>query len=426
MNRYIYSLLLLLLSPIALLYLGYRALKSPAYNRRLQERFGYQLPQVKAPIVVHCASVGETLAALPLIRLLLQHYPHVPLLVTTTTPTGSAMVQQHLGSQVHHCYLPVDLNGSVKRFLTTLSPTALLLLETELWPNLIHHCHQRQIPIMLINGRLSARTAAKYQRFPKLIGPLLQQLSVAAMQHSSDGERLRQLGMSPEHIHECGSLKFDVQLTDTERQWAQQQSQALWGTRPSWVAASTHPGEFEQVIHAHQQLLQQQPQLLLVLVPRHPEQFQHAQTLLEQAGLHYQTRSSQRQIHPTTQVLLGDTMGELKQWYGGCDLAFVGGSLIDRGGHNPLEAIAYGKPVFMGPSSFNFQAIVEALQNQGLLFPVADGNDLALQLQKLLTQPEHCANLRTQALAFIQQNSGAAQRQLAVIAPLLAHHQASN
>ncbi|WP_298440704.1 lipid IV(A) 3-deoxy-D-manno-octulosonic acid transferase [uncultured Ferrimonas sp.] len=415
MNRFSYSLLLLLLTPAVMLYLGYRAIKSSAYRGRLGERLGMGLPQLSAPIVVHCASMGETLAALPLIRALQRRYPTTPLLVTTTTPTGSQQVKQQLGDSVHHCYLPLDLNGVMRRFVAHLNPKAVVLLETELWPNLVHHCHQQQVPVIVANARLSARSAKGYARFARVITPMLQQLNAVAVQHSADGERLMHLGVPAKALTECGSLKFDIQIGASERQQAQQFGGQLWGQRPSWIAASTHPGEFEQAIAAHQQLLASYPELLLLLVPRHPEQFEQAKQLAQQAGLTVQQRSSGDRVKPSTQVLIGDTMGEMKTLYGATDIAFVGGSLIQRGGHNPLEPAAFGKPVLMGPHYFNFQPIGDALKQKSALIEVNDQHALARQLQRLLDNRQRRDAIGSAALAFVEHNSGATERQLNVI-----------
>ncbi|WP_028112627.1 lipid IV(A) 3-deoxy-D-manno-octulosonic acid transferase [Ferrimonas kyonanensis] len=415
MNRISYSLLLILATPLALLYFGWRALKSPDYRGRLGERFALGLPRVSGPLMIHCASMGETLAALPLIRKLQQQYPTTLLLVTTTTPTGSQQVKKHLGDSVFHCYLPMDHSLIMRRFLNKLKPKAIILMETELWPNLIHHSFCRHTPVILANARLSERSARGYGRFPKLVGPMLNRLTAVAAQNSNDGARLVKLGVSAARLIDCGSLKFDIPIDKPARQQAAELGQTLFGARPRWIAASTHPGEFEQVVASHQQLLRTHPELLLVLVPRHPEQFDHAADLCQQAGLTLQRRSQTTEVAADTQVLVGDTMGELMGLYGGCDIALVGGSLIERGGHNPLEPAAFGKPVLMGPHYFNFQEIGDQLQQHGALLTVANQGQLTETLRSLLNDRRQRQSMGEAALLFVSQNRGATERQLQVI-----------
>ncbi|WP_028116442.1 lipid IV(A) 3-deoxy-D-manno-octulosonic acid transferase [Ferrimonas senticii] len=419
MNRISYSALLLLLTPLLLVYLGFRALKSADYRGRIGERFGLGLPKIQRPIVVHCASMGETLAALPLIRALQQRYPQLPVLVTTTTPTGSAQVKQQLGDSVYHCYLPIDLSGVMRRFLQRLQPSAVILMETELWPNLVHHCYRQQIPVILANARLSQRSAKGYARVGGLVTPMLKQLSAVAVQHNQDGARFVSLGLPAGKLTECGSLKFDLKLSDHDRQQAREFAFTLWGERPVWVAGSVHPGEFAALFSAHQQLLKQQADALLVLVPRHPEQFEAAFAAACDHGFDCQRRSSGAAVDGQTQVLIGDTMGELKRLFGGATLAYVGGSLIERGGHNPLEPAAFGKPVLMGPHYFNFQQIGDALKAQQVLEVIHSNDELAQALQQLLFEPKRRQQIADAALEFVGNNQGATERQLAVIAASL-------
>ncbi len=419
MNRFVYSLLLTLLLPLVLLYLLWRSRKEPGYRRRLGERLGVTRPAQGGGILVHCASVGETLAALPLIRALQARYPDKRLTVTSTTPTGSAQVRQQLGDRVQHCYLPLDLPGPCRRFLRALQPELVILLETELWPNLIHTAKRQGIPVMLANARLSARSARGYQRWPRLVGPMLAQLDAVAMQNEVDAERLVALGLDPAKLTVCGSLKFDLQIAaDAEQRLAEQRRETL-GERSVWCAGSTHPGEFEQALDAHRQLLTTHPDLLLILVPRHPEQFDTAFTLSQQAGLRVVRRSQGTPVGDEVQVLIGDTMGELLTLYGFSDACLVGGSLIPRGGHNPLEPAALGKPVLMGKHYFNFAEIGDSLKQAGALTVVNDGDELAQQLEQLLSLRSQARARGKQGQRVVEINRGATQRQLALAAQLL-------
>ncbi|TKB47596.1 3-deoxy-D-manno-octulosonic acid transferase [Ferrimonas sediminicola] len=424
MNRLLYSLLLILLLPLLLAYLGWRALRSPDYRGRLGERFALTLPRTRAPLIIHCASMGETLAALGLIRTLKRQRPDMPILVTTTTPTGSAQVRQHLGDLVDHCYLPLDLGPVVARFLGRLTPIGLVLMETELWPNLVHHCHKRQIPVVLANARLSERSARGYGRFPALVGPMLGQLTAIAAQNSNDGARLVTLGAAPAGMTDCGSLKFDIAVDDAEREHASAQRLQLMGERPCWLAASTHPGEFELALAAHKTLLEHFPDLLLMLVPRHPEQFDRAAELTRTAGLTLARRSAGGPLSPQTQVLIGDTMGELKTLCGMSDIALVGGSLIERGGHNPLEPAAFGKPVLMGPHYFNFKEIGDQLKQEGVMLVVEDEHSLVQALDQLLGDDSGRQRIGQAALQFMARNRGATERQAQVVLQALGRTEA--
>ncbi|GAA4894559.1 lipid IV(A) 3-deoxy-D-manno-octulosonic acid transferase [Ferrimonas pelagia] len=417
MNRFIYSLLVTLLLPVILLYLLWRSRKDPAYRQRLGERLGRHFPAQQGGIVIHCASMGETLAALPLIRALQARFPHQSITVTSTTPSGSAQVKQHLGDSVQHCYLPLDLPVICQRFVKALRPQLVILVETELWPNLIHACHQNETPVMLTNARLSSRSAQGYARFPKLIQPMLTQLSAVAMQNEVDGERLVSLGLDPAKLTVCGSLKFDVDLAQTS-DIASQRRQWL-GERAVWCAGSTHPGEFEQALAAHRQLQQMHPDLLLLLVPRHPEQFEAAIQLSKQAGFQTARRSQSDTVGDEIQVLIGDTMGELMALYGMSDACFVGGSLIERGGHNPLEPAALAKPVLMGPHHFNFAEIGAALVQAGGMSVVSNSDDLAEQLEHLLSLRSQAQAMGKKGQRVVEINRGATQRQLTVAEALL-------
>ncbi|MBY5923354.1 lipid IV(A) 3-deoxy-D-manno-octulosonic acid transferase [Ferrimonas balearica] len=419
MNRLLYSLLLTLLLPAILIYLLWRSRKNPEYRHRWSERFGLTLPQINDAIVVHCASMGETLAAVPLIEALMARYPGKPILVTSFTPSGSEQVRQRFGDRVAHCYLPLDLPFVVARFVKRLRPSLVVLMETELWPNLIHQCHKRQVPVMLSNARMSERSARGYARFRRLTRPMLAELDAVAAQNAEDGARLVTLGLDPAKLTLCGSLKFDLDLSRANLGDLQQARETGFGDRKIWCAGSTHPGEFEQALAAHRALLRLHPDLLMLLVPRHPEQFEHAETLAKEAGFETVRRSAGGNVAQAVQVVIGDTMGELLTLYGLADAAFVGGSLIERGGHNPLEPAALAKPVLMGPHFFNFQEIGQTLLQAGGMALVNNADELADQLEHLLSLRKQAEQMGHQGQRVVDTNRGATERQLALASTLL-------
>ncbi len=417
--RLLYSLLLYLLLPTILLRLCWRALRAPAYARRWGERLGRVAPLSGTVIWVHAVSVGETLAALPLIRRLQAAQPQARLLVTTTTPTGSARVRAALGDGVVHCYAPYDFPHAVRRFLDRVRPGLLIVMETELWPNVLHGCARRGIPVVLANARLSARSAAGYGRVAALTRPMLAALTRVAAQTREDGERLLALGLAPDRLHVTGNIKFDLELDAALHERAHR-LRADWrgGARPIWLAASTHEGEDEPVLAAHRRLLAVRPDALLVLVPRHPERFARVHALCARQGLRVLRRSAGQAPVADTQVLLGDTMGELLAFCGAADLVFVGGSLVPVGGHNLIEPAAWGKPVLSGPEVFNFVEAARLLEAAGGLRICADGAALADAVVELLGQPERRAAMGAAARAVAEANRGALARLEALIAPL--------
>lgn len=385
----LYQVLLYLIQPLIWLRLLLRSRKAPAYRKRWAERYGFCAGKVvPGGIMLHSVSVGETLAAIPLVRALRHRYPYLPITVTTMTPTGSERVQSAFGKDVHHVYLPYDLPGSMRRFLDQVNPKLVIIMETELWPNLINALHQRQIPLVIANARLSARSAAGYKKIGGFVRDMLRRITLIAAQNQEDGERFVELGLKRSQLTVTGSLKFDISVTPElaaravtlRRQWAPR--------RPVWIATSTHEGEESILLAAHRKLLEKHPDLLLILVPRHPERFSTAKELVQKAGFSYTLRSSGEIPSGGTQVVIGDTMGELMLLYGIADLAFVGGSLVERGGHNPLEAAAHAIPVLMGPHTFNFKDICAKLSQAGGLITVADEESLVKEVTTLLTDED--------------------------------------
>ena len=420
MLELLYTTLLYLIQPLIWIRLWVRGRKAPAYRKRWGERYGFYRQPLKAGgIMLHSVSVGETLAAIPLVRALRHRYPDLPITVTTMTPTGSERVQSAFGKDVQHVYLPYDLPDALNRFLDKIDPKLVLIMETELWPNLIASLHRRHIPLVIANARLSERSAAGYAKLGSFVRTLLQRITLIAAQNEEDGKRFVTLGAKNSQVTITGSLKFDISVTPQlaaraitlRRQWAPH--------RPVWIATSTHDGEESIIIAAHQALLKHYPDLLLILVPRHPERFPDAINLTRQAGLTYTTRSSGEVPSAATQVVIGDTMGELMLLYGIADLAFVGGSLVERGGHNPLEAAAHAIPVLMGPHTFNFKDICARLEQASGLITVTDAASLEKEVSSLLADADYRSFYGRHAVEVLYQNQGALQRLLQLLEPYL-------
>lgn len=420
----IYSVLLLLTTPLLLLYLLVRSRKDSAYRQRFAERFALKLPAASAKdgIVLHTVSVGEFNAAKPLIKQLLVQYPQLTLTITCTTPTASAAIvklmaeQRELGRKLEHCYLPVDYPVLMRRWLSFMQPQLLLILETELWPNLIANCKALAIPTLIVNARLSARSAKGYRRFSALTQPMLKNISQILTLDKHSARRFSALGAP--NVQVAGNLKFELDVPKSSNQLAQSLKPLLQG-RMVWVAGSTHAGEDEVLVQAYQQLKTQFPQLMLVLVPRHPERFDKVAELLQQQQLKFVRRSKNGLPDTNTEVWLGDSMGELLSWYQLADFVFVGGSLINRGGHNPLEAMAFGKAVLSGPSVFNFQQVFQMLQQQQAYFPVTDVETLVGTVTTLIQQPELAVQTGEKGLKLYRQQQGAVARIMVQVNNLL-------
>ena len=422
LSRFFYSLLLCLLSPLLLVYLLLRSRKDSGYRQRLAERFALTLPATaaKGGIVLHTVSVGEFNAAKPLIKQLIAQYPQLPLTITCTTPTASAAIvklqQEQPGDNIVHCYLPFDYPLLMRRWLRWLQPQLLIILETELWPNLLANCKAQAIPTLVVNARLSARSAKGYRRFHCLVKPMLHDISQILTQDNASARRFAALGAT--RVQLAGNLKYELTVPAASVELAASIKPALQG-RIVWVAASTHAGEDEILLQAYKQLASQYPQLLLVLVPRHPERFDTVAALLQQQQLNVVRRSQGGVPDATTAVWLADSMGELLSWYQLADFVFIGGSLIERGGHNPLEAMVFGKAVMSGPHVFNFQQVFSLLQRQQAYLAVTNCADIVSTVQQLIGQPERAQQLGSKALALYQKQQGALANIMTQVGQLL-------
>lgn len=407
----LYSAAAYLLVPWALLHLVRRGIRYTPYLRRWHERFGF-VPKVNAEnlIWIHAVSVGEVRTIVRLVEFLQREYPDSRILVTTMTPTGSSQVKQCLGDGVLHCYIPYDLPGSVRRFLDRVRPKYAFIVETEFWPNIFRICNERSIPLMLINVRLSPRSFKGYRRFPRFTKSMLARVAMMAVQSEQDAKRLLALGASEDLMRVTGNLKFDVRLPQDRAEKATILRQQWGASRPVWIAASTHEGEEQFILSSFLELQQQHSNLLLVMVPRHPERFARVARLCKRAGLQVALHSECRGELPNgTDVLIGNTMGELHGLYASADVAFIGGSLVRHGGHNLVEAMVFGVPTVFGPHIFNFEQSSNIALVSGAASQVNNAEELASTVGAYLSDPALCRRAARAATKVIEDNRGSLQ-----------------
>lgn len=389
--RRLYNLLALLITPVLLGALLFLSIRQPGYRARLEQRLGRKLPESKpAPngrIWIHAVSVGETLAIAPLIEALITRRPDLAILVTSTTPTGAEQVHRLFGNRVEQAWLPLDIPSAVRRSLDHWRPTAVVLVETELWPELIHQCAGRGIKTVVLNARLSARSLRRYMKLGSLVRTSVSAIDQIVCQHRSDARRFRTLGAKARQVSIAGSLKFDLEMEALKRQ--RDQLALDLGTRssgrPIFLAASTHTGEDALVIAAFKRLRHRFPNCVLWLAPRHPPRAGEVLKLLREAQLPAITRSSGERLDDQTEVLLIDTLGELPAFIGLATVVFVGGSLVPHGGHNPLEALAFGLPVVAGSHTTNFTQLYRQLEKKDLVARANDADELAAAVAKYLS-----------------------------------------
>ncbi len=415
MNRFLYSILLYVVLPFVPLKLWWRGIKQPAYRQYWRERFGfYQLKATKPVIWLHCVSVGETRAAQPLIKALQMQYPDYQILLSHTTPTGRETSEQLFADSVQRVYLPYDLPFAVERFLKHFQPKIGLLMETELWFNLIAACKKSNIPLLLLNARLSEKSAIGYAKLGKLVTEGLQSLNAVAAQTADDAARLQTLGAK--NVQLAGNIKFDVKPPANALEQGLK-LRALLGEKIVFLAASTREGEENLILEAVKDL-----NILTMIVPRHPQRFDEVEQLIKAAGLHYARRSQlTKPISPHIQIILGNSMGELFSYYAACDFTFVGGSLLKFGGQNLIEAASMGKPILIGQHTYNFaEASKNALQ-AGAAIQVSNIETLREKIQHLRNNNEERARMQAASLKFSLTSTGATVRMMQLIAEHLKH-----
>lgn len=423
MAGWLYSLAAHLLRLAAWPTLWWLGRSTPAFRQRWGERRGrVALPAaVRGGVVVHAVSMGEVAAATPLVEALLAERPELPLVFTCTTPTASTLIQARFGTRVHHCYLPFDTPGAIRRFLTQAAPRLLVLMETELWPNLLRQAQAQGTAVVLAGARLSERSARRYARWPALTGPLLAHIDLLLVQDEAAAERFVRLGAAPARLRVTGSPKFDTPPAGGSEA-LRARFLACTAGRRVWVAASTHDGEEEALLDALAGLRERWPDLLLVLVPRHPQRFDAVAAVLDRRGLRWQRRSQLGDAgvcEAQTAVLLGDTMGELRSWFGVAEVTFIGGTLIERGGHSPLEAMPLGTPIVCGPHVFNFAELFAALRAADGVAMVPDAAALGPTMASLLADPAAALAMGERGRALYDSRRGASERSVALMLTLL-------
>lgn len=413
--RRLYTLLHYLTLPAIMLRLLWRSRYTIAYRKRWSERFGYikRVTETDASIWIHAVSMGEANAAIPLIKELIVRYPQYTIVVTTTTPTGSAQIIRHLKDEVIHVYAPYDVPWMVNRFLRRSRAKLCIIMETEIWPNILQCCRAQNIPIFLANARLSERSKLRYQLIANLTKYMLRSYSMVSAQGLLDGERLLSLGLDPKRLMVSGNIKFDVQFpADINRQGLNLRKEWNAEERPVFIAASTHEGEESIILDALDLIRQKIPNVLLVLVPRHPDRFSKVEKLCKDRGERLVLRSLNQIPTDEISIMLGDTMGELLLLYAASDIAFVGGSLVPVGGHNLIEPAAIGLPVLTGPQLHNFTEISRLLQTAGTAQVVSDAKSLASSVNALFSAAELREKMSIRSREVIAANSGALEKHL--------------
>ncbi|MDD5228300.1 MAG: lipid IV(A) 3-deoxy-D-manno-octulosonic acid transferase [Methylococcales bacterium] len=409
--RRLYSLLFYCSIPLVISRLWWRSLKNPAYRQRVSERFGfYSQSYAQNVIWFHAVSVGESEALFPLIRLIQTRQPQLSILITTTTPTGSARVQAVLGDSVQHVYLPYDLPDVITRFFNTFKPRLAVIVETEIWVNLYQACAAKQIPLYLINARLSEKSVRGYQKIPSLVIPTLNAITKISTQTENDKARFVAIGANPDTVQNLGNIKFDITISTEILSQGGALKNQFFAQRFVFLAASTHDGEEVLLLDVYKQLKKQIPKLVLVIAPRHSERFMVVENLAKNVGLNVITRTSQQFCDNGTDVFVINTLGELKMFYATADMAFVGGSFVPVGGHNVLEPAAVGVPILFGHEMQNFAFISEKMLAAHAAIQCENVAQLETKIIELYEQPELRKTLISNAKNFVVQNQGATER----------------
>lgn len=418
--RIIYSAVFYLLLPLIFGRLLWRSIKAPEYRKRYWERLGLYRRNFEGPFIwFHAVSVGEAEAAFPLIKRLQQDFPAKKFLITTTTPTGSARVQAVLADSVTHVYLPYDTPDSVARFIAAFRPELGVVMETEIWPNLFAACAAKGIPLCIVNARLSYKSARGYAKIPTLIKPALACVSQIATQTQEDAERFVSIGAKRTFVQSVGNLKFDIDIDPQFLDRGKQLKQEYFAGRFVWIIASTHKNEEAVFLKLYQDLKSYIPELLLLLVPRHPERFSEVERQVVGNDLKLITRSSGLKCADETDVFLLDSMGELKLFYAAADLAFVGGSMVPIGGHNILEPAALGVPVMFGPYMDNFREIQSNVLAAEAAVQCFNEAEILSNVGNIYQNPTARNALAKKGLQFVADNKGALDKIVTLIGSLV-------
>ena len=407
----LYQLLILLLTPLLVVVFLIRSINHKEYRQRLSQRFGWVPSHLKSGgIIVHAASVGEVIAVKPFVEQLLIKYPNLPITVTTFTPTGSAQVIKSFSNRVQHCYLPLDISFCVHLFFKLLKPKAVVLMETELWPTLIQRCYKSDVKLLLINGRLSAKSLKSYKKLSWLITPALNKFSAILCQSEDNAEHFKAMGAKAELVKTSGNLKYDIAINKAMEDKISELKEYLDSQRKLIVVGSTHQGEEQQMLDALKDLKTTQPDLLMAIVPRHPERFSSVVQLCQEQGFNTAQRSTKQPVTTDTDVWVIDTLGELFACYALSDICIVAGSFSDVGGHNPLEAALFAKPIVVGTNMANFKDMNRKLLDANGIVQLSSNDDLAVQINELLNNQSLAQTLGKNALSVVLANQGATQK----------------
>jgi 3-deoxy-D-manno-octulosonic-acid transferase len=412
----------LLLIPFTFYWL-IKGIGNRSYLDRLPQRFGFGFPKLQNSIWVHAVSVGEVQAAIPLIRMLTERFPSQKIVVTTVTPTGASRVAELFGEAVVHCYIPFEFPNAIHSFFNSIEPRAAMIMETEIWPNLYRGCGTRNTPLILVSARISARSIPGYRRLMPLIRETLSHGIIIAAQSQADADRFVELGVNPKRTHVIGNIKFDIEYDQAIVSMGKKVRSTLFPNRPVWIAASTHDGEEQQVLEAHRALLKTYPDLLLVLVPRHPERFTGVRDLIEKSSFTVISRTEDKPTTALTEVFLLDTMGEVRLFFAASDISFIGGSLVPIGGHNLLEPAVQGLPIITGPYFSNAEGVAESFIKHSACRIVANGEELTIAVATLLDDSDTASKMGEKGLKIIERSRGSLKRLLVLLEPLLSDEQ---
>lgn len=414
--RILYTILLTIVAPLLLISLYKKRDNKPPFGKRWKEHFGI-CPKYNGssqPIWIHAVSVGESIAAIPLIRAIKQSNPKQNIVVTTTTSTGAAQIEK-LGNLVEHRYMPIDFTWAINGFLNAIKPSQLLIIETELWPNTLHQLGKKHIPITVVNARLSEKSCRNYEKVGRLFKQMQENIDQILCQSEADAKRFARLGVDKQKLQVTGSIKFDIQISNNIQQQGRRLREHIGSDRPVWIAASTHAGEDEIILSSHRRILDKNKDALLIIVPRHPERFNDVYQLSIGAGFNVARRTVTDSLNQSTQVYLADTMGEMLILLSSADICFMGGSLLGKkvGGHNLLEPTATGIASVTGPSYFNFQDITESLLDHKLVTIASTPDEIAASIEHLWRQ--NPSETRQRCESFMSLYGGAIAKTLKLL-----------
>jgi len=414
--QFFYTLIFTLLTPFILLRLYWKGIKAPTYRQRWQERLAiYSKQHPQNSLWFHAVSVGEAEALFPLIKRLQADDSKTSILITTTTPTGSSRVKMVLGDTVSHVYLPYDIPYVLQRFFHHFNPKIAVIMEKEIWPNLFSECGKRKIPLFIINARLSKNSAHNYKKIPSLVLPALNNVTQILTQTEEDRQHFISIGVAQNNLSVSGNLKFDVTISKELLAQGKLLKDTLFSNRFVWVAASTHKGEEAIIISCYQALKKEIPELLLLLVPRHPERFVEVKALANERKMNVIMRSANKHCSAEIDIYIADTLGELKMLYAAADICFVGGSLVPIGGHNILEPLAVGTPTLFGPYMLNFKEIATHVISQQACIQCQTEKDIVLSIKNLYQNSVYKQLLIQNGHTFLNKNVGATQNTIQIL-----------